>query len=171
MHYAEPSYGDALELVTQLVTAGLKKTAIYYREDQPCGLLILVPFQEGSPPQKVGPLNWNGIARDACRACDLRFVDYSDHRDDNRRRGYAGDEVRISTFHSAKGIEGLHVIVLGFDCLAEAAPRTVNRGVNNLGYIVLSRSQYDTDVVCVKRDFSRRQEAEFLEEVIQVVGN
>jgi hypothetical protein len=167
LHYCEAEYPQIVGLVSSLLRKAVQRTALQFREDQPCGVLILVPFQERDGARTP---NWNAVARDACLACDFRFIDYSSDEDDIRRRAYSGDEVRISTFHSAKGIEGLHVIVLGFDCLSDVAPTNIGRGVNNLGYVVLSRSQYDTDVVMLGREQPRR-EAIFLENAIQIVGN
>ena len=168
LHYCDKDHEAAVALTTRLLRRALKNTAEYFRDEQPCGVLVLVPFQASAG--RAFP-DWSGIAREACRRVDVRFIDYSNDEDDIRRQTYSGDEVRISTFHSAKGIEGLHVLVLGFDELANTAPADVERGTNNLGHIVLSRSQYDTDVVCLDRSDMKRKEIEFLEMLIQVVGN
>jgi hypothetical protein len=167
LHFCKPGHEEVVQMVSDLLHKAIKNTSDLFRDDQPCGVLILVPFQE---QERTGFPNWNAIAREACQSCNLRFIDYSNDKDDIRRRAYSGDEVRISTFHSSKGIEGLHVLVLGFDALSDVAPSNVKRGTNNLGYIVLSRSQYDTDVVCLDRDVLR-QETEFLGSAIQIVGN
>jgi len=165
LHFCEPSQDDALRVTTILVRNAIAGTAKRFREDQPCGVLILVPFQ------KEMALDWRAVARDSCAACDLRYIDYSLDVGDRRRQAYRPDEVRICTFHSSKGIEGLHVIVLGYDSLGDAAPSDIKEGVNHLGYIVLSRSQYDTDIVCVRRDGQPRHEVEFLRSLMEIVGN
>lgn len=159
-----PTEDAALALVTELVAQGYEANKIRYREDQPCNLLILVPHANDF--DGVRDMNWNEVARQACDRCGLRYIDYT--VDENRRRGYAGDEVRISTFHSSKGIEGLHVIVLGFDCLGDVAPKFPG-GVPSLGYIVLSRSLYEMDVVVLTRS-RERQEVSFLEDISEIVG-
>lgn len=167
LHFCKPSHEEAVQMTADLLRKAVNNTSNLFRDDQPCGVLILVPFQER---EKTRFPNWNAVAREACQSCNLRFIDYSNDEDDIRRRAYSGDEVRISTFHSSKGIEGLHVIVLGFDALSDVAPSDVKRGTNNLGYIVLSRSQYDTDVVCLDRNVLH-QETKFLESAIEIVGN
>lgn len=82
---------------------------------------------------------------------------------------YAPDEVRICTFHSCRGIEGLHSIVLGFDSLVEAAQEQ-NWKVQNLGYIALSRSLYDTDIVYIEAPQYERKEIAFLKGILEIVG-
>jgi hypothetical protein len=155
--------------VTEYVQKGYEKVKEYYREDEPSNVLILVPFKNKAPRNDYHlSYDWSEIARTACRNLQLRYIDYSD--ESQRRRAYAGDEVRICTFHSSRGIEGLHSIVLGFDSLAEAADDADWR-VGHLAYITLSRSVYDTDILYIESNkLSERGEIRFLKGIIEIVG-
>jgi len=39
-----------------------------------------------------------------------------------------------------------------------------------LGYIALSRSVYDTDIIYIENDFFERQEILFLKGIIEIIG-
>jgi hypothetical protein len=161
------SEDEVVTEVTNFLRTGYNKTKEYYREDEPSNVLVLVPFKKNESPQEITPLyDWGRIARTACQNLNLRFIDYSDEQ--QRRKAYAGDEVRICTFNSSRGIEGLHSIILGFDSLAEAAGEDWR--VENLGYITLSRSVYDTDIIYVENPLVERREIKFLKGIIEITG-
>jgi hypothetical protein len=162
------SESEIIRHVTEYLKKGYEKVKEYYREDEPSNLLILVPFKNNPLRNDYRLLyDWSEIARTACLNLQLRYIDYSDEW--QRRRAYAGDEVRICTFHSSRGIEGLHSIVLGFDSLAEAADDADWR-IGNLAYITLSRSVYDTDILYIENTLSEREEIRFLKGIIEIVG-
>ena len=103
-------------------------------DEYPVDLLILVP-SHGSQEQR-----WAVEALETLPD-GTEYIDLT--RDDNRRRIARRDEVRLCTFHSARGIEGTRVVALGFECIQELAEKSSTDFVN-LGYIVLSRSLFDT---------------------------
>ena len=113
--------------------AGLSKN------DSPIDLLILVP----------GP---SGVVTDWARAALRRFmaedgVGFSDLCDEkNRRHTCEIDKLRLTTFHSSRGLEGSSVVIFGFDRLDEMA-KMHGFSANNLGYIALSRAMVTTTVV------------------------
>jgi hypothetical protein len=164
--------------VTEIVRTAYDQTRQYIYGEQPSSLLILVPFPAFSnrpvpalPPQarNLAPPDWRKLARTACEDAGLSFVDYTDNS--QRRRIYSGDEVRICTFHSSRGIESAHTVVLGFDDLANSA-RSHEWIIQNLGYIVLSRSQFDTDIVYVEADSLEHESwpVTFLKDLLFIVG-
>jgi hypothetical protein len=157
---------DIIIRVTDILKKGYEATKQYYLEEEPSNVLLLVPFKEQPTHKSPYRYDWAHIARSACQNLSLRFIDYSD--ENQRRRAYAGDEVRICTFHSSRGVEGLHSIVLGFDLLAEAAG--VEWKIENLGYVVLSRSVYDTDVVYIEDNLAERSEIKFLKGIVEITG-
>ncbi len=147
--------------LTNLIVSRLKQLRVL--SGQPSDLLILIPFEDET---KYGTqFNWLKIARKACEQAEAQYIDYT--IDEVRRVQYYPSEVRISTFHSARGVEGLHVIVLGFELLARAALHHSWR-IPHLGYIVLSRSVYDTDIVYFRP--VGNQEVWLLEEIIRMTG-
>jgi len=109
------------------------------------------------------------VAKKACEKVGLPYIDYTDEQ--QKREVYTPNEVRIATFQSCRGIEGLHSIVLGFEGLAASAQRNSQR-IRNLGYIVLSRSVFDTDILYFEPDTSvfRNTEVEFLKSILDVSG-
>lgn len=58
---------------------------------------------------------------------------------------HAPTQVRVVTYHSSRGLEGLRSIILGFEHLVEAA-RLDDLRASNLGYIALTRSAFETEV-------------------------
>jgi hypothetical protein len=164
----KPTSQEEISLqVTGYLQSGYERTKKYYFEDYPSNVLILVPYRGNPPPDNPYQYDWAEIARTACTNLKLRFIDYT--QDELRRRAYAGDEVRICTYHSSRGVEGLHSIVLGFNSLSGAASE-IDWRVENLGYIALSRSVFDTDVLYVGNEVSEPLEVEFLRGVIEIVG-
>lgn len=68
-------------------------------------------------------------------------IDYT--VDDNRRLDYLVNQVRITPFHSSRGIESNFTIILGFEELFHIAEIT-KCDYHKLGYIILSRAKFDT---------------------------
>ncbi|HXG58248.1 MAG TPA: hypothetical protein VNL91_04425 [Thermoanaerobaculia bacterium] len=64
----------------------------------------------------------------------------------NRRAIAPQDAVRLSTFHSARGIEAEHVIVLGLTELHEW------KDAQNIAYVALSRATKSTEIVLTNDD-------------------
>ena len=98
---------------------------------RPTDLLILVPAPNAFEQKwAVEALMVEGIA----------FLNYTQW--ENRRCIAPADQVRLCTFHSARGIEGQRVIVFGIEQILTIA-KNVNAEPRNLGYIVLSRPVLD----------------------------
>src|SRR5438445_12872881 len=72
-------------------------------DERPLDLLILVPSVEGMEQA------W---ALEALNKLGVPFIDYT--ADVNRRDIAQPEMVRLCTFHSARGIEGVRVVVFGF---------------------------------------------------------
>ncbi len=107
-------------------------------DERPMDLLVLVPSLEGMER------NW-AIA--ALQRSSSSFIDYTD---ETQRRDIAHPEmIRLCTFHSARGLEGMRVLVFGFERIENVADQ-VNTDFANLGYIVLSRSLFEC-VIAVRK--------------------
>jgi hypothetical protein len=127
----------------------------------PSDILILVPFESQQS-------SWTSIALKACEQAGVSYMDYT--QKELRRVSYSPDEVRISTYHSSRGIEGLHTIVLGFECLQQAA-YNVDMKAANLGYISLTRSAFDTEVFYSKGpDQGSTRPVDFLNGLLEISG-
>lgn len=108
-------------------------------DERPIDLLVLVPSESGSHKQWV-------VA--ALEASGISFMDYTVK---TKRRDIAPpDKVRLCTFHSARGIEGYRVLVFGFETIDRLVDET-DAKVENLGYIVLSRSLFECVIAVWKR--------------------
>ena len=101
---------------------------------RPTDLLILVPTQKSNQQR------W---ATEALTAENIEYLDYT--QNENRRCIAPADQVRLCTFHSARGIEGQRVIIFGIEQILSVAHQ-VNAEPRNLGYIVLSRSVLDMTI-------------------------
>ena len=99
----------------------------------------------------------------ALRELDQPFFD--DQRG-LRRQPVPPDHVRACTFHSARGIEGTRVLIFGFEKI-ESIASNANTAPENLAYIVLSRSQFET--VLVIRD-PKAAPVVFVDEAILRLG-
>jgi hypothetical protein len=127
----------------------------------PSDILILLPYGKSDS-------TWRSVAMKACQAAGYDYIDYTD--EDNRRASYSPDEIRLCTFHSSRGIEGLHAIVLGFDQLHTAAKQSDTTAAN-LGYICLTRSVFETEVFYSGlRDVQSGSPAQFLKGVSEITG-
>jgi hypothetical protein len=122
---------------------------------RPTDVLILVPSYSS---------NQRKWAAEALAAQGIAYLDYT--RDENRRCIAPADQVRLSTFHSARGIEGERVIVLGVEQILDVA-RKEKAEPRNLGYIVLSRSVLD--MVIIYRSCAITKEMHFLTEVLRAM--
>lgn len=129
----------------------------------PSDLLLLVPFKE----MQGNHIDWKSIAVAACSKLDLDYLDYTN--ESFRRVAYSPSDVRIATFHSSRGIEGCHSIVLGFECLSAAAKKTAQFAAN-LGYISLTRSLFETDVLFYRPPGSLNVDVAFLESLMEITG-
>jgi len=100
-------------------------------------LLILVP------KQKCLERTW---ALEAIKDLEVSYIDYTD--EDCRRYIAQPDMVRLCTFHSARGVEGTRVIILGIERLEDLS-QEVGVSLNNLGYVTLSRAVFEC-LICVR---------------------
>ena len=107
-------------------------------DQKPIDLLILVPSTSGLE------VKWT---RSALNELKIEFTDYT--VDENRRDVAIRDNVRLCTFHSARGIEGIRVLAFGVESIQYVA-ELVKTDVANLGYIVLSRSVFEC-VIAMRR--------------------
>jgi len=103
--------------------------------ERPVDLLILVP--SGRSPEHA----W---AVDALRDQGIAFLDYTEQR--NRRLAARSDRVRLCTYHSARGLEGYRVVVLGLECLDRLA-ESVGVDLTHLGYMLMSRAVFECVIV------------------------
>jgi hypothetical protein len=113
-----------------------EQLALLAGDDTPSELLLLVPLANGSV------LDWVRAALAGPRP--IAYLDCVDAR--LRRACPAPDQVRLCTFHSARGIESARVLVFGFEQMEELEKRT-GATPGNLGYVVLSRARVATTVV------------------------
>jgi hypothetical protein len=139
-----PSTEEAAAEVSRLLKAGMSELQEKVAHDcTPGDVLILVPFAT-SKGRTGCECDWAQAARSACEELSFGFMDYSEPQ--NRRNFFSPDEIRICTYHSSRGVEGLYTLVLGFESL-DAAARGIEWQIQDLAYIALSRSVYDSDVL------------------------
>jgi hypothetical protein len=105
-------------------------------------LLILVP-SESSPIR-----DWT---IEALELLEIKYVDYT--RSEHRREVARRETVRVCTYHSARGIEGIRVLILGFEEIERVA-QLESQTISNLGYIALSRSKHETSILLRERNTS-----------------
>lgn len=120
------------------------------REDErPMDLLVLVP----------GPVD---VERGWAAAALARIGEFTDYTDDKNRRVIASpDKIRLCTFKSARGLEGMRVLIFGVERMARLASH--DDELKSLGYVILSRSLFETVVVVQGFD---QKVAPFLEAAI-----
>ena len=106
--------------------------------ENPIDLLLLVPSEKGCETK------W---ARAALTKAGVNFIDYT--KKDNRRDIAGVEQVRLCTFHSARGIEGARVLIFGLESIEHLA-KSLGIALNNLGYITLSRSSIETKIAMRK---------------------
>jgi hypothetical protein len=104
-------------------------------------LMLLVPYRKRS-----NRTHWAlRCIREALCALSVDYIDYTDAS--ARRRVPRPDQVRVCTYHSARGLEARHVVLFGFESLNNIS-KSVGCSANNIGYVALSRSRFDTTIVC-----------------------
>ena len=129
------------------------------------GLLIMIPY----PPSKINK-NHNFYHDLVCRALQELNIDYMNYADPmNRRLSYSDTQVRVATFHSARGIESNFSILLGFEEI-QSLSHDLKIDYKVPAYISLSRAKYDTYIISQKKndfmnafiEYSRELYEEFL---------
>ena len=107
-------------------------------DEREIDLLVLVP----------GP---NSLERDyaleALKRIGVGLIDYTP--DENRRNIAYPNMVRLCTFECSRGLEGNRVVIFGIEHLREVS-KHFNVELSKLGYIVLSRSRFET-AIAVRR--------------------
>jgi hypothetical protein len=126
-------------------------------EERHLDLLILVPKQKCLE---------RTCALEAIKELGVSYIDYTE--DDYRRYIAQPDMVRLCTFHSARGIEGRRVIILGIEHL-ESLSQELGISLNNLGYITLSRAIFEC-MICVRPTVDSRV-YEFIETTVNELRN
>ena len=150
------------ELVST-VYAGLIADEVSQMLDQAAGaavnLLILVPSETGSA------VRWVRLALEQVvnNRPGLSFIDYVE--ESNRRTIALSHEIRLSTFHSSRGLEGERVMIFGLEEIHQVATKAQAKP-ENLGFICLSRGIFRTTVVT--RNYYRTQVHTLMEEVVKV---
>lgn len=117
------------------------------RDDEwPVDLLVLVPSARSLERE------WAAEAIRQLRE-DYAFLDYTE---DNRRRVPARPtDLRLCTYHSARGIEGSRVVVFGLEHLGRVAESS-SSSPEKLAYITLSRSIAEC-IIAVPRSRTRHE--------------
>jgi hypothetical protein len=124
-------------------------------DERPMDLLILVPGEDSHQHVWVrGALDQLGP--------EIEYIDYA--VPENRRRLARPTMIRICTFHSARGIEGTRVLVLGLEQIEKAANKE-DTDVHNLAYIVLSRALFES-VIAIRRIPRLTRVATFVESIL-----
>jgi hypothetical protein len=124
-------------------------------DERPMDLLVLVPSVEGM--ERV----W---AVGALRLLQVPFIDYT--VDENRRDIAQPEMVRLCTFHSARGLEGMRLVLFGIERI-ERVSDEVKVDFAKLGYIALSRSLFEC-VIAVRPGLKNCTTA-FLEAALDVL--
>lgn len=125
----------------------------------PVGMLILVPDGASSTYAWVS----EALRKATSRRPDISYIDYTIEK---VRRGEArSEEIRLCTFHSARGLEGERVLIFGIEQIDSFAAKT-NVKPENLGFIALSRGIFRT--VVVVRSFFATSTHQLLKEILHV---
>lgn len=132
-----------LETVSDYFSELIQNEIFEIKEDgnlSPNGLLILVPDSQSTVHLWV-----KTALEKACNASDdISYIDYTD--DISRRSSAMNNEIRLCTFHSARGLEGERVLIFGLENIAEFARKTSTKA-ENLAFIVLSRGIFKTTAI------------------------
>jgi hypothetical protein len=148
--YAEQEKAVLTDAYSRLITEELRQLD---EADRPIDLLILVPDARSQEA---------AAAREALREIGQEFFDLTD--EESRRAVVPPTAVRLSTFHSARGIEGNRVLIFGLTRLARLCEQS-GIPVEHLAYIVLSRSVFET-VIAVRSEEWNHEVVVFMEEAI-----
>lgn len=145
------------------VYAGLIRAEIeQMREGQnmaPVNLLVLVPSEGGAQVHWVRQALKN-VAKDCP---EVSFIDYVDEK--NRRTPALNHEIRFSTFHSSRGLEGEHVLIFGLEEIEQVALQAQAKP-ENLAFICLSRGIFKTTVVV--RNYYNNAVHRLMQEIVAV---
>lgn len=106
----------------------------------PSDVLVLVP----SSGSQAAEWARAALRRVSSIADGVSYIDYT--QGENRETLAQPDQIRLCTFHSSRGIEARRVIVVNFHQVS-LLPAQVDRGLQNLGYIVLSRATEQTTIM------------------------
>ena len=148
----------------ELLVAGYQQIIqeqISYLDERhrPIDLLLLVPTETCIE------------ARAARKALEMVGQEFADLTDESRRRAIVpATSVRLCTFHSARGIEGHRVVILGLSHLPQLCERIRLDKPENLLYVILSRAVFETTIV-IRSDESNDDIVIFMEEVIDHLSN
>lgn len=128
-------------------------------DERPMDLLILVPNSNGFE------CKW---AKEALRNIKrTRGIDFIDYTVEERRRDIAlSTKIRLCTYHSSRGLEGMRVVIFGI----ERIDRTAQQGFVDsakLGYIVLSRSLFE-NVIALRR-LTKSEVVSFIEAAVKAL--
>lgn len=110
-------------------------------EDQnfyPISLLILVPNTSGLH-SRAARIALNRL----CQEKKIGYIDYT--MEEARRASASQHQIRLCTFHSARGLEGEHVIVFGLEKV-EDLEDTTGAAPQNLAFVALSRGLFSTTI-------------------------
>lgn len=120
---------------------------------------MLVPNKESKEKYLIIDAIGKIITNPPEKIKDIDLIDYT--VDSNRRYIASINQIRVSTFHSARGIEAHRVLLFGFEKIGHK-----NKGViiNSLGYISLSRSLFE--LLIVVRDSQNSNFIRFLEKTL-----
>lgn len=106
----------------------------------PVGLLILVPEAEGLHCRAA-----RIALTSVCEQRGVRFIDYT--KEDTRRSSARQDQVRLCTFHSARGLEGEHVVAFGLERIENLSDKSA-APPENIAFVALSRGVFSSTTVC-----------------------
>jgi hypothetical protein len=124
----------------------------------PVSLLILVPSQEGLHARAA-----RIALKQLTEQHGVGFIDYT--LEENRRASAAQQQVRLCTFHSARGLEGERAVVVGLEAI-ETVADIAHAKPQNLAFIALSRGVFSTTLVV--RTTPRNHVHELCERILQV---
>ena len=106
--------------------------------DEPVDLLVLVPTEKSSCTDMVREaLDQIALER------EVSWIDLV--QDGNRRSVVPASSIRLTTFHSSRGLEGLRVIVFGFESLNKSFEK-METPEANLAFVALTRAVMETTI-------------------------
>jgi hypothetical protein len=120
-------------------------------------ILILVPSPNSSESK------W---AKLALEKLNLPFIDYTDEM--KRRTISTPEKIRLCTYHSSRGLEGMRVVIFGLEYIDKLTAK-LDIKIENLGFIVLSRSVFDT-VLAIRTKFPTEPQR-FIQTAIEKLKN
>jgi superfamily I DNA/RNA helicase len=149
--FAEEEQGILASKYRQIIEEQIRYLDERHR---PIDLLLLVPSEKCVE------------VRAARRALDELDQDFADLTDQSSRRDpVPSSSVRLCTFHSARGIEGHRVVILGLSHLPRLCERIGLERPENLLYVILTRAVFETTIV-VRSDESNDDIVLLVEEII-----